>query len=72
MRAKKKDKRKQIRKSGRKTESKAKTKTMEINFIQNDCEGFRSKKECFEEIIDHGNRDLHKGGFATHGVSKVH
>ena len=43
---------------------------MEIKFIQTNCVGLKSKKKKkFEEIIDDGNIDVHKGEFATEGAS---
>ena len=54
------DKRKQIRKSVKRTKSKVKTKTdtAEMKFIQTNYNGFTTKKESFEEIIDDENPDM--------------
>ena len=63
---------KQVRKSGRRTKSKAKIKTMQMKFIQTNCDRFTSKKKSLDEIMDHGNPDVNKGGIATDGNLKLH
>ena len=40
---------------------KNKTYKKEIKFIQTNCNEFKAKKESFDEHIDDGNPDVHKG-----------
>ena len=46
------------RKSTRRSKTKTKTETVELKFIQTNCDGFTSKKESFDDIIKVENPDV--------------
>ena len=49
---------KRKRKAGRRSKTKDKSKTVEMKFIQTNCDGYTSKQESFDDIVKDENPDV--------------